>query len=314
VQGIPDAERRRETAEGILRTRLNFQGTIMTFSTERTDALWWLMISSDSNSVRALLELMDRPQWREDVPRLVRGALGRQQRGHWNTTVANAWGVVAMDKFSAAFESVPVTGATAVRYGSQSQSVKWPQPRAAEVALPWQNGSLPLSVNHSGTGSPWAIVRATAALPLDKALSTGFTVKRSVSPVEQRQPGRWSRGDVARVRLELDAQSDMSWVVVDDPVPGGATILGSGLGGQSQILTANEQRAGFVWPAFEERRFDAFRAYYRFVPKGHWVVEYTVRLNNPGTFLLPATRVEAMYAPEMLGESPNAPVVVESAP
>jgi uncharacterized protein YfaS (alpha-2-macroglobulin family) len=102
----------------------------------------------------------------------------------------------------------------------------------------------------------------------------------------------------------------MTWVVVDDPVPGGATILGSGLGGQSQILTRGEERKGWVWPAFEERRFDAFHSYYRFVPKGKWTVEYTVRLNNPGTFLLPATRVEAMYAPEMFGETPNAAVVV----
>ena len=52
-------------------------------------------------------------------------------------------------------------------------------------------------------------------------------------------------------------------------------------------------------PAFEERRFDAFRAYYRFVPQGRWVVEYTLRLSNPGTFLLPPTRVEAMYAPDV---------------
>jgi uncharacterized protein YfaS (alpha-2-macroglobulin family) len=182
------------------------------------------------------------------------------------------------------------------------------------VTLPWQNGQMPLTINHGGSGAPWAIVRATAALPLDKPLSTGFTIKRSVTAVEQKQSGRWSRGDVARVRLELEAQSDMSWVVVDDPVPGGATVLGSGLGGQSQILTSGEQREGWVWPAFEERRFDAFRAYYRFVPKGRWVVEYTVRLNNPGTFLLPTTRVEAMYAPEMLGELPNAPVIVEAAP
>jgi uncharacterized protein YfaS (alpha-2-macroglobulin family) len=30
-----------------------------------------------------------------------------------------------------------------------------------------------------------------------------------------------------------------------------------------------------------------------------------VRLNNEGSFNLPQTRVEAMYAPEMFGESPN---------
>ena len=46
---------------GIVRARLNFQATTMGFSTERSDALWWLMISSDSNAVRALLTLMDRP-------------------------------------------------------------------------------------------------------------------------------------------------------------------------------------------------------------------------------------------------------------
>jgi uncharacterized protein YfaS (alpha-2-macroglobulin family) len=292
---------------------VNFQGTTMTFSTERSDALWWLMISTDANAVRALIEILDRTPWREDVPRMVRGALGRQQRGHWNTTVANAWGVLAMEKFSAAFESVPVTGNTAVRYGAQSESVRWPLGAAqSETKLPWQDGPLPLSLNHRGGGRPWAIVRATAALPLDRSLSTGFAITRTVTPIEQKEAGQWNRGDVARVRLEIDAQSDMSWVVVDDPVPGGATLLGSGLGGQSQLLTAGEQGEGWAWPAFEERRFDAFRAYYRFVPKGRWVVEYTVRYNNPGTFLLPATRVEAMYAPEMFGELPNAMLSVEA--
>jgi len=41
------------------------------------------------------------------------------------------------------------------------------------------------------------------------------------------------------------------------------------------------------------------------VPKGSWTLEYTVRLNNSGMFFLPATRVEALYAPEMFGELPN---------
>jgi uncharacterized protein YfaS (alpha-2-macroglobulin family) len=117
---------------------------------------------------------------------------------------------------------------------------------------------------------------------------------------------------VARVRLELDAMQDATWVVVDDPVPAGATILGTGLGGQSQRFTQDEARRGAAWPAFEERRFEAFRAYYRYVPKGRWTVEYTVRFDNPGTFALPSTRVEAMYAPEAFGERPNAALTIEA--
>ncbi len=73
LEKVAQRDTKRRDAEAILRARLNFQGTIMTFSTERSDALWWLMISADSNAVRALIEVLDRSEWREDVPRLVRG-------------------------------------------------------------------------------------------------------------------------------------------------------------------------------------------------------------------------------------------------
>lgn len=77
------------------------------------------------------------------------------------------------------------------------------------------------------------------------------------------------------------------------------------------MATAGERRVGTVFPAFEERAASAFRAYFRYVPKGRFVVEYTLRLDNPGAFALPPTRVEAMYAPEMFGESPVPPWSIE---
>ena len=103
----------------------------------------------------------------------------------------------------------------------------------------------------------------------------------------------------------------MTWVAVNDPVPGGATILGSGLGRDSALATGGEQSEG-AWPVYIERAFDGYRVYFDYLPKGKHVVEYTVRLNNPGRFQMPPTRVEAMYAPETFGETPNA--MVEVAP
>jgi uncharacterized protein YfaS (alpha-2-macroglobulin family) len=108
-----------------------------------------------------------------------------------------------------------------------------------------------------------------------------------------------------RVDLEVDAQTDMTWVVVTDPIPAGATLLGSGLGRDSAIATTGERPSGSAWAAYEERSFEAFRSYYEYVPKGKFTMTYTFRINNPGEFSLPPTRVEAMYAPEMFGESPN---------
>ena len=140
----------------------------------------------------------------------------------------------------------------------------------------------------TAAGKPWVTLQSIAAIPLKAPLSSGYRIARDVTPVQQKTKGRWTRGDVARVRLEVDAQSDMTWVVVDDPIPAGATVLGRGLGGDSTLLTQGEKRQGHVWPAFEERTFESFRAYYQFVPKGRFVVEYTVRLNNAGEFQLAA--------------------------
>ena len=40
-------------------------------------------------------------------------------------------------------------------------------------------------------------------------------------------------------------------------------------------------------------------------------MDYTVRLNNAGSFQLPPSRVGAVYAPEMFGEAPNARIGVK---
>jgi hypothetical protein len=82
-------------------------------------------------------------------------------------------------------------------------------------------------------------------------------------------------------------------------------ILGSGLGRDSSLLTKDELERGWAWETLRERSFEALRVYYEYVPKGKWSVEYTLRFNNEGLFYLPETRVEALYAPEMLGELPN---------
>jgi uncharacterized protein YfaS (alpha-2-macroglobulin family) len=175
----------------------------------------------------------------------------------------------------------------------------------------WPAGRETLEIAHAGAGAPWTIVQSRAALPLKAPLSSGYVIKRSVAAVEQKDAAGYTRGDVYRVTLEIEAQTDMTWVVIDDPIPSGAAILGSGLGRDAGSLAQGEKREGWAWPAFVERTQEAYRAYYEFVPKGRFKIEYTVRLNNAGKFDLPATRVEAMYSPEMFGEVPNATVRVK---
>ena len=237
------------------------------------------MDSADANAARLILAVLDDPAWKDDLPRMVVGSLARQRNGAWLTTTANLWGSLALDKFSAKFESTPVAGTTTAALSSSGapkggSAASAPAPRTvADVVAPGQRRGDADSTgrrarrrstsSRKAAGKPWLTVQSLAAIPLKAPLRAGYAVTRSVSAVEQKDKGSWSRGDVVKVRLEIDAQSDMTWVVVSDPVPGGATILGGGLGRDSQIATRGEQRSGSAWPAFEERSFEAFRALLR---------------------------------------------------
>jgi uncharacterized protein YfaS (alpha-2-macroglobulin family) len=261
--------------------------------------------------VRLVLHLLESGLWRDETPRLVRGALGRQRRAVWDLTVANAWGVTALARFSREFETEAVGGTTTARLAGAERRLHWTgTPTGGTLAFPWPAAQSDVAVAHEGAGRPWITVQTSAAIPLARALGSGYTISRTVSPIEQRVPGQWSRGDLMRVRLEIGAQADMAWVVVNDPVPAGASHVGRGLDRESVIARGGEERRGNAWPAYQERGLEAFRAYYRWVPKGTFVVEYTLRLNQSGRFVLPTTRVEALYAPEMFGERPNAAIDV----
>ena len=337
IKDAPKRDERMAEATQILKGRLSYQGTKMIFSTEKDDYWWWLMQSGDANTAKLILSVIDDPAWKEDMPRLANGFIARQQRGAWHTTTANLWGGLALEKFSAAFEATPVAGFTAANMGTAKAAVDWSRverikptdPEGEKNAttwfgapaspgnlrnntmfLPWSAGKDTLSVTHAGAGKPWLTIQSVAAVQLKAPFNAGYQVTKTITPVEQAVKGQYSRGDVLRIALEVNASSDMTWVALTDPIPGGSTILGGGLGRDSEIATKDERKSGSAWAAFEERSFENYRAYYEYVPKGKFTIEYTVRLNNVGEFAMPPTRVEAMYAPEMFGESPNARVKV----
>jgi len=334
VKDIAQRDQKLAQAEQIIRARLTYQGTRLTFSTADSDELWWLMTGSETNAARTALTFVNVPGWKDEMPRLVAGLLALQSHGAWSTTTSNLWGSLAVQAFSRAFESTPVTGQTKLQLGATARTVDWSQAAASAASatnaasatavtktantrsqwLPWppdaRTAPASLTLTQQGTGKPWATIESLAAVALKAPFAAGYRITKTVTPVDPAVKGVYTRGDVLRVHLDIDAQSDMTWVVVNDPVPAGATILGSGLGRDSEAATTGEKSQDGAWPAFVERSFDGYRAYYDYVPKGKFSIEYTVRLNNAGTFGLPPTRVEALYAPSTYGVLPNASVAV----
>jgi len=135
----------------------------MGFFNEKTDFLWWLMISNDVNAVRVILSLLHSEKVERRHTQDGSGGVRPSDQRGVGLTLANAWGVLAMEKFSNKFESVPVTGTTRATLSKQTQTVDWnTSPKGKVSQLPWPAKREDLSFSHQGTGKPWLTIQSLA--------------------------------------------------------------------------------------------------------------------------------------------------------
>ncbi|MES2095245.1 MAG: MG2 domain-containing protein [Pseudomonadota bacterium] len=308
VPGLANASALKTKAEATLRTRLVYEGTRLDLS-DNDNAAWWLMSSADEGAIKAVIATLGRPGWNDDAAKMMVGVSLRQQRGHWDTTTANAWGAVAARKFGGLYPASAIIGTTTLALGSGSETKAWPLAAdLRKVSFPLPANAIPLKLTQTGGAGPWATIQVSAAVPLTQPLFAGYKMTKKIDPVSQRVAGRWTRGDVAKVTITVEASAERNWVVINDPIPAGATIIGD-LANQSSLLGGQGDAGG---TSYVERGRDAWKGYFAWMPSGSYTVSYTMRLNGPGTFSMPATRVEAMYSPSIHAQVPNATFTIAS--
>jgi hypothetical protein len=318
LEGLPGRNERMRELERLIRARLDLQGTQLQFRGEDNEGFFWNMVSSDLTSIRFVSTVLSNKQafdrFSKDAGRLVRGMLARQTQGRWDITLANAWGALVLEAANERLSAKPPSGVTVASIAAERFDHDWSdtQVKTKSQVLAWPKASeAQLELTHSGEGSPWVTIESLASVPRGEAIAAGYKISKQIEPVQSRVPGEIHVGDVLKIRINVVAQSSRSWVVIDDPVPAGASILGNGHARDAALINQSHIRPLLgVSPSFEERMFEGYRAYFRELPRGEHTVEYLVRLNTPGEYLLPASRVEAMYSPETFGEIPNSPVVV----
>jgi uncharacterized protein YfaS (alpha-2-macroglobulin family) len=311
---IADRDNLLNQTDNILRSRMNFQGTVMNLQSSLSDISRWSLFSSkDQEANLFLLDAVKDPNFKEDVGRIARGTVTRLRKGIWDTTMSMAWGITALKKFSEKYENVPLTGKTDITLAETLKSVEWTTQKNHEnVLINWpKDNSSESKVNFKmqGTGKPWITLQTKSAIPLKAPLDLGYIITKKIIPVEVKKEGSYSVGDVLNIEVFIKAKSDQSWVAITDPIPSGASHLGNGLDGNSAMLDRSLKptasgNADFP-EDFSEKKATKFVSYAGYLPKGDYKIDYRIRLNSSGKFKLPNTRVEAMYAEEAFGEIPN---------
>jgi uncharacterized protein YfaS (alpha-2-macroglobulin family) len=94
------------------------------------------------------------------------------------------------------------------------------------------------------------------------------------------------------VELIVTAKTPQTWVVIEDPLPISASVL------EASTATAIERKEELV------------RFYYDWFSGETQMISYKIRFNQAGTYQLPASRIEAMYSPDIYSELPESSWVV----
>ena len=303
----------------------------------------YLLLYSNRRADAVILEAMisDSPD-SDLIPKLVKGLLSQAKRGRWGNTQENIFVLLAMDKYFNTYEAQTPDFIARVWLGDQfagshefvgrtTETVNLNVPMAIVqgVSTSSTDGTVPLIVQKDGQGRLYyrlGLRYAPTSLALEPA-DHGFTVERTYEAVDD--PGDVTRdadgvwhvkaGARVRVRLTMVAQSRRYHVALVDPIPAGFEVLNPALAvtgdiPQDPASQANPYGGWWWWgPWYEHQnlRDERVEAFTSLLWEGVYTYTYVARATTPGTFIVPPTKAEEMYSPEVFGRSGTDRVVVE---
>ena len=303
VPGV--AAKRRSAAEAALRGRIVYEGTRLDL-VDRNTAPWWMMIGGDEMALKALLAAIGRPGWAADAPRMMIGVSLRQQRGHWDTTPANAWGTVAVRRFEAAYPSAAVGTTTGRLLGQTLTGPGFGRARRQVAA----SGTDELPASGPPGLAPALAQRPAGALGDDIGARRGSAHRPRLRRLQGQPPGHLPRAQAAGpAQLGRRAQG------ADRGRGAGRPYLGGDRGScPGRRLDRQRRRRAVRFagrPGKRRRLAELYRARQRFLARlfrlaaqGRTTVEYVLRINGAGRFQLPPTRVGRCTPPKSTPPSP----------
>jgi len=283
--------------------------------------------------------------------RLARGLLDHRVGGAWRSTQENVWALLALDDYRRAAESTtPSFDARAFLGDDVVGQASFRGASAVDVLVSVgpervaDRSDRPLTFAVDGQGKLFysaELTYAMSALP-DKAADEGLFVQkrvRSLLPEElaaaqavlpKRSDASAPAGNLVLVDLLLESPEPREQVVIDDPLPAGLEPVDFALDtSASNLASATESpapdpsgpRPGRDYGAFREAvgmhrelHDDRVLTFLPHVDPGLYHFRYLARATTPGDFVVPPSRAECMYSPEVRGRTAATRFSVTPAP
>jgi len=300
---------------------------VLLYSNRRTDAL--------------LLDALiaDNPQ-SDLIPKIVTGLQAHRTKGRWNNTQENMFVLLALNSYFKTYESQTpdfvarlwlgdtYAGETSFS-GYSTDRYETFVPMQTLIDFTAEKESENIILSKEGTGRLYyrlGLKYAPTDLHLDP-LDMGFVVQRVYEAVDDPNDvwldydGIWHIKAGARVKVKLTMVADNRryHVALIDPLPAGLEIINPNLEVSESIPQDPEEQTGsfywwywwYRWYEHQNLRDSRVEVFTSLLWDGVYEYSYVVRATMPGTFIVPPTKAEEMYSPEVFGRSQSDTVIVE---
>lgn len=251
------------------------------------------------------------------VAKLVRGLLAQRHDGRWSTTQASAWALLALDEARAEFPTnvamnahLSLDGAEIARGSSAAGSV--PMARLAKA----QGAALSFTVEGGASLFYEGVLRYARKDPPTTPLEHGISVVKTMRvlrrdgmpPAKERSDFRV--GDYVEVIVTLATPVSRELVVLADPLPAGFEAVNQSYANASRQTFYSDVSHDVT---HRELRDDRVVTFFDRLPAGtSQQTRYLLRVMAGGRYVVPPTKAECMYAPDVFGRT--AASVVDAAP
>ena len=257
----------------------------------------------------------------EIIDKLKVWLLKNKQTNQWKTTKATAAAVYAL--LLQGSDWLSVTDAVDVQVGEEKIAPSRMEDVQVEAGTgyfktSWNNKEInpkmaEVTLGKKGKGIAWGalywqyfedldkITTAETPLQLKKKLflKKNTDTGEEISEIDKKTDLKV--GDLVRVRIELRSDRDMKFLHMKDMRAAGFEPI--------NVLSKYKWQDGLGY--YESTKDASTNFFFDYLPKGVYVFEYDLRVNNAGTFSNGITTIQSMYAPEFSSHSEGIRVEVD---
>ncbi len=302
---------------------------------------YWAM-NTDTRSTAVILEALTQldPQ-NELIPNVVRWLMVARREGIWETTYETSWALIALTDWMKVTGELRGDYDYALWLNDQLLEEGRVTPETVDESIQQQVAVADLLAEASnrlivgrgeGQGRLYYTAHLRTFLPVEEVepLNRGIVVSRQYSDpacaegVQCPEVDTVQVGDVVQVRLTLIAPHDVTYVVVEDPLPAGAEAIDPSLATTSLVeqqpglyrQSEREEMRSFYrwwwsWYSRSEMRDDKVVLFADYLPAGTYEYTYTFRATRPGEYHVIPTSAREFYFPEVFGRGAGRMLSIE---